>query len=145
MTKNNDELTNEEFSELLENEANVLANVPKSEITSLMSYTNLWDLEEIKEIIPDFYNGRDLIGQLVAIHSYEWKESRQYADFIIAKCELPNSKELVAVGFFSIAVLTIFRGLDNVQVKFPFVVGIERANLTYTFVNPKTFIQARGF
>ncbi len=132
------------LEEAFEDELDLMADVPSSEIVRFGQYASLFEHPQIKEIIPDFYNGRDLVGTILAIWSWEWKESRAFGDFIVAEVELPNDTEKIRVAFFSLPVKTIFRGLEGKNVPKPFVVALERTNQTYTFTNPRDFLAKRN-
>ena len=133
----------DDFEDNFSDELDLMADVPDTEIVRFGQYSNLFNHPQIKEIIPDFYNGRDLIGTILAIWDYEWKESRTFGDFIVATVELPNDPEKIRVAFFSLPIKTIFRGLEGKSVPKPFVVYVERANQTYTFTNPETALLKR--
>lgn len=133
----------DDFEDNFSSELDLMADVPDSEIVRFTNYPSLFNHPQIKEIIPDFYNGRDLVGTIVAIWEWEWKESRTFGDFIVATVELPNDPEKIRVAFFSLPIKTIFRGLEGKQIPKPFVVGIDRANQTYTFVDPTEFLSKR--
>lgn len=141
MAKNN-EFDNENELEFIGQEVNPLIEVSSNAMSEFLKATNLWDLDIIDEIMPEFYPASDLLGQVIKIHDFEWKESREFGAFVVASCQLPQDENRINIGFFSVPTITFFKGLDlhKDKVKFPFVIAIVGARRTYTFEDPVKYL-----
>lgn len=133
---------NELEAQIVQEEENRIILATSNDVAKFERYSNLFDHPNIKDIIPDFYTGESLIGHVIAIHNYEWKESYAHkVQFVVADIEIAGYDGMSRAGFFSVAAKTVFKGLDNAKVQLPIVVGVKQQKNTYIFCNPTELLR----